>query len=300
MTRPTDSPTEPRRGEQPQEEAYLRVVGERVRMARNRRGMTRKILSQSSGVSERYLADLERGAGNASLLVLRQISDAMGISISDLVSDKPERPIDLTLALNQLERLAPAELAEARRLLADRFRSPTRKAPTGRIALIGLRGAGKTSIGTRLAEQRGVPFIELDREIERAAGMELSEIFSMAGQATFRRLEIKCLETVVQRYDQAVIATGGSLVTEPAAFELLLSTCFVVWLKATPESHMTRVVAQGDLRPMADNPRAMDDLKEILSSRAGLYAKADAEIDTTGRDIEAAVSLLTECVGWKS
>jgi len=258
---------ETRRGEGPA--AYLRRVGERVRLGRARRGMSRKVLSQASGVSERYLAELERGAGNASLLVLRQVADALGLEVAQLVGDAPERPIDLALAVHQLERLSPADLLEARRMLADRFGSA--RASHHRIALVGLRGAGKTTLGQRAAEALGVPFVELDREVERASGMELSEIFATHGQAMYRRLERQCLETVIQRFDRVVIATGGSLVTEPATYDLLLSSCFVVWLSARPEEHMGRVLAQGDLRPMAEGPQAMDDLKAILESRAALY-----------------------------
>ena len=168
--------------------------------------------------------------------------------------------------MHQLERLSPAELAEARRLMAQRF-GPASASAQGRIALVGLRGAGKTTLGQLAAQALGVPFVELDREIERASGMELSEIFAVHGQAMFRRLERQCLETIVARFDRVVIATGGSLVTEPATYDLLLSTCFVVWLSAKPDEHMGRVLAQGDLRPMADGPQAMDDLKAILESR---------------------------------
>ena len=271
--------SETRRGEAPT--AYLKRVGERVRLGRARRGMSRKVLSQASGVSERYLAELERGAGNASLLVLRQVADALGVEVAQLVGDAPERPIDLTLALHQLERLSPADLAEARRLLAERFGSA--RASRGRIALVGLRGAGKTTLGQRAAEALGVPFVELDREVERASGMELSEIFASHGQGMYRRLERQCLEAVIQRFDRVVIATGGSLVTEPATYDLLLSSCFVVWLSARPDEHMGRVLAQGDLRPMAEGPQAMDDLKAILESRTALYAKADAKVATSDR-----------------
>jgi XRE family aerobic/anaerobic benzoate catabolism transcriptional regulator len=286
---PASGASEARRGEVPA--AYLKRVGERVRLGRARRGMSRKVLSQASGVSERYLAELERGAGNASLLVLRQVADALGLEVAQLVSDAPERPIDLALALHQLERLSPADLTEARRLLAERFGAP--KTAHGRIALVGLRGAGKTTLGQRAAEALGVPFVELDREVERASGMELSEIFATHGQAMYRRLERQCLETVVQRFERAVIATGGSLVTEPATYNLLLSSCFVVWLSARPEEHMGRVLAQGDLRPMAEGPQAMDDLKAILESRTPLYAKADAEVDTSARtEVEALAGLL--------
>lgn len=281
--------TETRRGEAPT--AYLKRVGERVRLGRARRGMSRKVLSQASGVSERYLAELERGAGNASLLVLRQVADALGMEVAQLVGDAPERPIDLTLALHQLERLPPAGLAEARRLLIEHF-GPA-KASHGRIALVGLRGAGKTTLGQRAAEALAVPFVELDREVERASGMELSEIFASHGQGMYRRLERQCLEAVIARFDRVVIATGGSLVTEPATYDLLLSSCFVVWLSAKPEEHMGRVLAQGDLRPMAEGPQAMDDLKAILESRTALYAKADAVVATSERsEVEALAQLI--------
>ena len=287
-----DIASEPRRGATPADEAYLKRVGERVRLARARRGMSRKSLSRASGVSERYLAELERGAGNASLLVLRQIADALSIEAAALVSDAPERPVDLTLALHQLERLSVAELAEARRLIARRFGQAAASARE-RIALVGLRGAGKTTLGQLAAQTLGVPFVELDREIERASGMELSEIFSVHGQAMFRSLERQCLETIVARFERVVIATGGSLVTEPATYDVLLSSCFVVWLSAAPDEHMNRVLAQGDLRPMADGPQAMDDLKAILESRTPLYAKANATVNTGGKsEVQAFAALL--------
>jgi XRE family aerobic/anaerobic benzoate catabolism transcriptional regulator len=296
MSGPIDTIAEQRRGNAPAEEAYLRRVGERVRLGRARRGMSRKILSKVSGVSERYLAELERGAGNASLLVLRQIADALGLEAAELIADRPERPIDLTLILHQLERLAPAELAEARRLLAQRFGRPGAFS-TGRIALVGLRGAGKTSLGQLVAQALSVPFVELDREIERASGMELSEIFASHGQAVYRRLERQCLETVIERFDRAVIATGGSLVTEPATYDFLLSSCFVVWLRAKPDEHMGRVLAQGDLRPMAEGPQAMDDLRSILESRAALYAKADVEVSTSDKAEAEAFAALMAAIG---
>jgi len=295
MPSTTDSTSETRRGEAPAAEAYLKRVGERVRLGRARRGMSRKVLSTASGVSERYLAELERGAGNASLLVLRQIADALGVEAAQLVSDRAEPPIDLTLALHQLERLSPAELAEARRLLAQRFGKADTSAQ-GRVALIGLRGAGKTTLGQRAAQALSVPFVELDREVERASGMELSEIFATHGQAMYRRLERQCLETVIKRFDRAVIATGGSLVTEPATYDLLLSSCFVVWLSAKPDEHMGRVLAQGDLRPMAEGPQAMDDLKAILESRTALYAKADTEVSTSDRSEAQALAALLAAI----
>jgi len=288
---PDTTTSEARRGTTPADQAYLERVGERVRLARARRGMSRKSLSRASGVSERYLAELERGAGNASLLVLRQIADALSIEAAALVSDALERPVDLTLALHQLERLSPADLAEARSLIAQRFGQAGPSAQ-GRIALVGLRGAGKTTLGQLAAQALAVPFVELDREIERASGMELSEIFAVHGQAMFRSLERQCLETIVARFERVMIATGGSLVTEPATYDLLLSTCFVVWLSAAPDEHMSRVLAQGDLRPMADGPQAMDDLKAILESRTPLYAKANAVVNTGGKSEAQAFAAL--------
>jgi XRE family aerobic/anaerobic benzoate catabolism transcriptional regulator len=257
--------------------------------------MSRKSLARASKVSERYLAELERGAGNASLLVLRQIAEALGLEMAALVSDRPELPLELALALHQLERLTASELAQARHLLAERFQANGQPG-AGRIALIGLRGAGKSTLGRAAAEQLKVPFVELDREVERASGMELSEIFSVHGQSMFRRLERQCLETIVARFERVLIAAGGSLVTEPATYDLLLSTCFVIWLSATPEQHMSRVLAQGDLRPMADGPQAMDDLKAILESRRPLYAKANAEVPTSGKSEAEALTMLIDII----
>jgi XRE family transcriptional regulator, aerobic/anaerobic benzoate catabolism transcriptional regulator len=291
-----DIGAEGRRGTAPAEEAYLKHVGERVRIGRARRGMSRRSLAKASGVSERYLAELERGAGNASLLVLRQIAEALGLEMAALVSERPELPLDLRLAMHQLERLSPGELVQARHLIQQRFEVHN-KTSDGRIALVGLRGAGKSTLGRRAAERLKMPFVELDREVERASGMELSEIFSMHGQGMFRRLERQCLETIVARFERAMIATGGSLVTEPATYDLLLSTCFVVWLSATPDEHMSRVLAQGDLRPMADGPQAIDDLKAILESRTPLYAKANAEVMTSGKSEAEALAALVDSIG---
>jgi XRE family aerobic/anaerobic benzoate catabolism transcriptional regulator len=279
LSRTSDTP-ETRRGAQPDHEAYLRAVGERVRMTRAGRGMTRKILAAASGVSERYLADLERGVGNASLLVLKDVADAMGVAVAELVGEAaPASPVARKV-MAKLARLGPDELAAAERWLAERGGAEAAK-PRERIALIGLRGAGKTTLGQAAATRLDLPFIELDREIEALAGMELAEIFAAQGQAVFRRLEHKALEAVLDRHERAVIATGGSLVTEPRTYDLLRANCFVVCLTATPEQHMNRVLAQGDLRPMEDNPQAMDDLVAILESRAPLYALADAEINTS-------------------
>ena len=275
---------------------YLRLLGERIREARARRGMTRKILARDSAVSERYLAQLETGHGNISIILLRQIAQAMGLPLADLVREGPERSVELALLLQTLERLSPAELGQARQLLAGAFGAAMAEGRRHRIALIGLRGAGKSTLGRRLAEARGIPFIELDREIERESGLELGEIFALYGQPAFRRFERRCLEAVIERHQSAVIATGGSLVSEPGTFDLLLAGCFTVWLKAAPEEHMGRVLAQGDTRPMADNTEAMDDLRRILAGRDALYSKADAVVDTAGKTVEQSLAELSAAI----
>jgi len=271
---------------------YLTLLGERVRETRARRGMTRKLLARDSGVSERYLAQLETGQGNISILLLRQIAKALDIPVEALVLQGPEPPVDLVHTTEFLRRLPAAELAEARRLLVQHFGGVDVEARRGRIALIGLRGAGKSTLGAMLANRLAIPFVELDRLIEQVSGVSLSAIFDLYGQSGFRRLERRCLDQVIERYPRFVLATGGSLVSEPATFERLLTMCFTVWLKATPEEHMQRVIAQGDMRPMADNRESMSDLKRILEVREPLYRKADVTIDTSAVSLEEAVAVL--------
>jgi XRE family aerobic/anaerobic benzoate catabolism transcriptional regulator len=265
-------------------DAYLHRLGERVRTLRNQRGMTRKALAQHAKVSERYLAQLEAGLGNCSIVLLRRIARAIGLPVTQLVHDGAEPPLDLVLLTQFLERLAPDMLVEARKLVTEHFSSPSED--RRRIALIGLRGGGKSTLGRLLAERLDVPFIELDREIERHSGANLSEIFDMFGQETFRRAEREALDDVLRRHPHFVIATSGSIVTEPGTLELLLASCFTVWVRAEPEEHMKRVMAQGDMRPMANNARAMEDLVSILKSREPLYAKAEAVLATTGKTPE--------------
>ena len=265
-------------------DAYLHRLGERVRTLRNQRGMTRKALAQHAKVSERYLAQLEAGLGNCSIVLLRRIARAIGLPVTQLVHDGAEPPLDLVLLTQFLERLAPDMLVEARKLVTEHFSSPSED--RRRIALIGLRGGGKSTLGRLLAERLDVPFIELDREIERRSGANLSEIFDMFGQETFRRAEREALDEVLRQHPHFVIATSGSIVTEPGTLELLLASCFTVWVRAEPEEHMKRVMAQGDMRPMANNARAMEDLVSILKSREPLYAKAEAVLATTGKTPE--------------
>ncbi len=276
----TSAPTISPADDSGSESEYLRLLGERVRQMRARRGMTRKILARDSGVSERYLAQLESGQGNISILLLRQIAQALDTPLQALVLDGPEPPVDLVHTTEFLRRLPATELVDARRLLVEHFGGVDLDARHGRIALVGLRGAGKSTLGAMLADRLEAPFLELDRLIEQESGVSLSVIFDLYGQSGFRRLERRVLDQVIERYPRFVLATGGSLVSEPATFERLLTMCFTVWLRATPEEHMQRVIAQGDMRPMADNRESMSDLRRILDVREPLYRKADATIDT--------------------
>ncbi len=290
-------PTSSRGGTDSAEDSdYLKRLGERVRATRARRGMTRKLLARDSGVSERYLAQLETGQGNISILLLRQIANALDIPVEDLVLAGPEPPVDLVHTTEFLRRLSAGEMAEARLLLVQHFGGVDQEARRGRIALIGLRGAGKSTLGAMLADRVEVPFIELDRLIEQESGVSLSAIFDLYGQSGFRRLERRCLDQVIERYPRFVLATGGSLVSEPATFERLLTMCFTVWLRAAPEEHMQRVIAQGDMRPMADNRESMSDLKRILEVREPLYRKADVTIETSGSTTQQKVDKLNRTI----
>ena len=253
--------------------------------------MTRRILARDSGVSERHLAQLEAGQGNISVLLLRQIALALNEPISDLLREDSHRVVELTLIEQFLKRLPPQKLAEVRSQLIRDF-GGARNQRMRRIALIGLRGAGKSTLGAKLARALDWGFIELDREVEREAGTSLNEIFLLYGQAGYRRYERRCLENVVEQNERMVIATGGSIVSEPGTYGMLLSTCYTVWLRAQPEEHMARVVAQGDTRPMAGNRESMEDLRRILDGRAALYGQADTVIDTAAKSVDQSLAEL--------
>jgi XRE family aerobic/anaerobic benzoate catabolism transcriptional regulator len=229
------------------------------------------------------------------VLLLRQIAQALNLPVDDLVREGNGQSVELTRIEQFLKRLPSAKLPEVRERLMREF-GGKRDNRDRRIALIGLRGAGKSTLGAELARRLGVPFVELDREIEAEAGTSLHEIFLLHGQAGFRRYERRALERVLETNERCVIATGGSLVSEPATFDLLLSNCLTVWLRAAPEEHMARVAAQGDYRPMAGNREAMEDLRRILAGREKLYAQADVTIDTAERSAEASLDELARAI----
>jgi XRE family aerobic/anaerobic benzoate catabolism transcriptional regulator len=292
---PLQRATSPKEGGASAVRDYLLALGERVREARARRGQSRKVLAIDSGVSERYLAQLESGQGNASILLLRQIAHALELPLTELLAEGSDENAELALTTQFLRRLPRQKLAAVHSQLVRDYGN-ARAERIKRIALIGLRGAGKSTLGAKLAKTLTVPFVELDREIERDAGTSLSEIFLLYGQAGYRRYERRCLEKILEKNRRAVIATGGSIVSEPGTYELLLSSCFTVWLKAAPEEHMARVIAQGDTRPMAGNDQAMEDLRRILEGRSMLYGQADVVIDTEGKSVEKSLAELRKSV----
>ncbi len=263
---------------------FLSAFGKRVRELRERRGMTRKLLAQAAKVSERYLGQLESGDGNVSMILLRRIAAALNVTLGEIVAPEPAPSAEKQLISCLLERLPAHRLEDVILRLMHEF-GQEEADRRNRLALIGLRGAGKTTLGGRLAKEINVPFIELDQEIERETGLPLSEIFTLYGQTGYRRIERRCLERVLQEHKRAVLAIGGGVVSEEDTFSLLLAHCYTVWLKATPADHMARVLAQGDLRPMAGNEEAMEDLKRILAAREPFYRKADAMVDTSGKTL---------------
>ncbi|MDR2240874.1 MAG: helix-turn-helix transcriptional regulator [Zoogloeaceae bacterium] len=269
------------------DQAYLLQLGAHVRDARTRHGLSRKALAGKSGVSERYLAQLESGQGNISILLLRQVAAALQAPLTELLGERDGHPIELTLLVQYLEKLSPKKLTQAKAILSSAFGEQDPLERRNRIALIGLRGAGKSTLGKNLAEHLGAPFVELDDEIEREAGVPSSEIFSLYGQSAYRRFEKRCLERIIEHNEHVVIAAGGGLVTAAQTYELLRSACYTVWVKTTPEEHMQRVIAQGDLRPMHGREEAMADLRRILAERSDLYGLADDVIDTSNKTADA-------------
>ena len=285
--------------------ATLSELGGRIRAWRARRGMTRKQLAADSGLSERFLADVESGKGNVSINSLESAARALNLTILDLLQDAP-RPA-LARLHGLLGRLDDTQLDQAYSLLGTTFGLAEARGREQRIALVGLRGAGKSTLGAQLAKERGVPFVELDREIEREAGTSMNEILLLHGQAGYRRYERRALLRVAEEHGEGVVmTTGGSIVSERETFDLLQSHFYCVWVKASPEEHVSRVVAQGDLRPFnagdgADNARgamneALEDIRRILASREALYARADAVVDTAARSVKQSLKDLERAV----
>jgi len=286
-------PTAPRTAV-PTENDFLSSLGKRVRQLRNGREMTRKMVSQQADVSERHLAQLEAGEGNVSIVLLRRIAAALGVSLPDLFAVQ-SGDAEKQMISQFLDRLPPHRLEDVVARLTREFvrEQETRRQ---RVALIGLRGAGKSTLGAKLATVEKLPFVELDREIEKETGMPLGEIFSLYGQSGFRAIEKRTLERVLKDYDRVVLSVGGGIVSEKENYDYLLGSCYTIWLKAQPEEHMARVIAQGDFRAMAGSDRAMEDLRRILEAREPLYRKADVHVDTSGDSVEESFAKLEAVV----
>ena len=277
------------------EAGFLEQLGQRVRTMRALRGMSRKVLARVSGISERYIAQLEGGKGNVSIVLLRRVANAMGAHLEDLIPSADPAP-DWQVVRDLLRKASPGQIAQAKDILAGSSTATHRRTTFAGIALIGLRGAGKSTLGKLLAKTIGWTFVELNKEIERQNGLSVAEIIALYGQEGFRRMEQTALGQLLARKEPMVLATGGGIVSEPLTFDLILKSFYTIWLKAEPEEHMARVRKQGDLRPMADDRSAMAELRNILLSREPLYARASAVVDTAGLSVEAAAARLIEAV----
>lgn len=277
--------------------ALLLALGERVKTMRAQRGMSRRALAQAAEVSERHLANLETGIGNTSIVLLQQVASALNCSLAEIVSDENTQDPEWTLLRQLLQDRSPAELQRARRLLIQLFGStPHIPGHRDRIALVGLRGAGKSTLGRMLAEALGRPFIELGREITHLAGCSPSEVQALYGHNVYRRYEHRALEHTIESYRSAIIATRGEIVSDPANFNLLLASCRTVWLQAEPEDYLNRVSVQEDMPNMRSNSEAMEDLRIILASRRPFYARADVSVNTSGKTVSEAFDALLDAL----
>src|SRR6476469_9319816 len=284
--------------ENPDSEAgFLEQLGQRVRTMRALHGMSRKVLAKVSGISERYIAQLESGKGNVSIVLLRRVSNAMGAHLEDLIPATEPAP-DWPVIRDLLRKATPSRIAQAKDVLSGHGsgESAQRRMSFSGIALIGLRGAGKSTLGKMLAKKIGWSFVELNKEIEAQNGLSVAEVIALYGQEGFRRMEQAALGQLLARKKLMVLATGGGIVSEALTFDLILSSFYTIWLKAEPEEHMARVLREGDLRPMADDRSAMAELRNILVSREPLYARASAVVDTAGLAVNEAAARLIDAV----
>jgi XRE family aerobic/anaerobic benzoate catabolism transcriptional regulator len=270
---------------------FLLFLGKRVRELRNRRGLTRKMMAKEADVSERHLAQLEAGEGNVSIVLLRRIAAALHVSLAELFAVETETRHEKILIQRFLERLPAHRVEDAMSRLMREFGNEERERRL-RVALVGIRGAGKSTLGSRLSEEMKIPFIELDQEIEKDTGMPLGEIFSLYGQTGYREIEKRLLERVLHEHERGILSVGGGVVSEKETYDYLLANCYTIWIKARPEEYMARVIAQGDFRVMGGSNRAMEDLRRILDAREPLYRKADLYLDTSGNSVDESFAKL--------
>ncbi|MCP4413381.1 MAG: helix-turn-helix transcriptional regulator [Gammaproteobacteria bacterium] len=273
---------------------FLIQIGTRVRSLRASRGMTRKMLAKDSAVSERYLANLEQGEGNISINLLRQVANALHTEPAKLLDNNETQNPEKSLIIDFISRLSRKEQQTTLKILYKQFSNPQNM--QNRIALVGMRGAGKSTMGSLLEERRELSFIKLVDVIESLAGMSVPEIQEFSGQAGYRRLEADALFNTLNDHDTCCLEAGGSIVSDANELNILLTSCLVIWVKATPQEHMDRVIAQGDMRPMANNKYAMSDLERILIERTPYYKQAHAILDTSGKTIEQTYEELVEII----
>jgi XRE family transcriptional regulator, aerobic/anaerobic benzoate catabolism transcriptional regulator len=276
--------------------SFLAGIGREVRKNRAKRGMTRRQLAHASLTSERYLAQIESGGGNPSVSVLRAIAQALDLPPAALLPGTAERSAALGPVIDLIAQVPEGELPALAKEIGARIASRADADRARRIALVGLRGAGKSTLGRMLAQHLGWPFIELDRRVEEDYGASIPDLIEMAGTATFRRHERSALQRVIAEHEAAIVTTAGGIVADPDTYALLLRRTHTVWIKARPEEHMSRVMAQGDFRPMAQNREAMADLVAILEARRADYARAEAEVDTAGDAVEQSFAKLLQVV----
>lgn len=275
---------------------FLSRVGERVRTARARKGISRKALSEKSGVSQRYLAQLESGEGNISIALLRRVADALDHRIEWLIAEDDPWTSEVVAITNLYRAATVDQKKRACAILAPENSTFVR---ARRVALIGLRGAGKSSLGRMVSASISIPFMELNEEIELVSGMPANEVMALYGQEGYRRLEYQSLERIVATHDLLILAVAGGIVSEPKTFNYLLRHYHTIWLRAKPEEHMARVRAQGDTRPMAGNPAALDELTTILTSREDLYGSADVQLNTSGKSLDESLADLLATIETK-
>lgn len=274
-------------------ERLLVSVGERVRSARARMGISRRLLAERSGVSQRYLAQLESGQGNISIGLLLRIAEALDFRIEWLLAEEDPWTSDTAMIASLLR---SATRSQRERVLEILMPENARLKRASRIALIGLRGAGKSTLGRLAAAELGLPFKELNEDIEEASGMPASEVMNLYGPEGYRHLERQSLERIVALHDKIVLAVAGGIVSQPETFNYLLQNFHTIWLKAKPEEHMARVRGQGDERPMAGNPDAMGELRNILMSREALYAKAEAHVNTSNATLQESLRAVVQAI----
>lgn len=274
-------------------DALISLIGLRVRSARKEKGLSRRALSELSGVSQRYLAQLEGGDGNTSISLLKRVAIALDLSIQSIVAENDPISKEAAVVAEQFRKADASTRAQVQRVLDP---GKSRELKAERICLIGLRGAGKSTLGAQVASKFDLPFVELNSAIESRVGIPVSEIIALYGQEGYRELESECLSNIIETEKRLVLAVAGGVVADTATFNQLLSAFHTIWLKASPSEHMERVWAQGDMRPMADNPQAMRQLRQILKSREDHYSRASFCLDTTGKTPEVSLAELCETI----